>query len=112
MANNKSTYQQVHNVSINKDYLAKIARNMDLSKKDYKVLLLLFTQLDGYRMPFNNERKTKDPLNFSIIDVETIANALCMSKKSVRKCIDRIHDEGYIEMGSNRTITNGYRFTF
>ena len=111
MANNKATYQQVHNVSINKDALAEIASNMDLSKKDLKVLLLLFTQLDGYKMPFNNERKTKDPMNFSIIDVDTIADALYMSKKSVRKCIDRIHDEGYIEKGSNKTRTLGDGWT-
>ena len=112
MANNRSTYQQVHNVSINKDSIARIAKNRDMSKKDYKVLLLLFTQLDGYKIPFNNEKATKDPLNFTKIDVKSISSTLGMSKKEVKKCIDKIHDEGYIEKGSNRMVSNGYRFTF
>lgn len=112
MANNKSTYQQVHNVSINKEKLAELASNPSLSKKDYKVLLLLFTQLDGYRMPTANERARKDPLNFSIVDIEKIASCLDMSKKAVKKCIENIYFEGYLEEGSNTTIRDGYRFTF
>ena len=112
MANNRATYQQVHNVSINKEKLAELASDNTLSKKDFKVLLLLFTQLDGYRTPFGYERSTNDPLNFSIIDIKTISETLNMSKKTVKKCIDNIHYEGYIEKGSNDTISNGYRFTF
>ena len=36
---------------------------------------------------------------------------LNMSKKDIKKSIQTLLDYGYIEMGSNETITDGYRFT-
>ena len=112
MANNRNTYQQVHNVSINKEKLIDISTNLDLSKKDLRVLFLLFTQLEGYSIPKTYHKDHVDPMNFKKIDEEAISEVLCMSKKSVKKSIANLYNEGYIEEGSNETISHGYRFTF
>lgn len=111
MANNRNTYQQVHNVSINRDKLSEIASNGDLSKKDIRVLIALFTTLDGYSLPLNTESQ-KDPLNFKKIDRKKIAKLLDIDKSDVDKSIDNLSIEGYIEEGSNDTIKHGWRFTF
>lgn len=105
MANNKFTYQQQRNVSIPRDALINIA-SLDLGKKDYKVLVVLFTQLDGWG------GGTNDPLNYKKIDINSIAQTLSLKKKDVRASIDTLLDEGLIELGDNDTVRYGYRFTF
>ena len=112
MANNRNTYQQVENISVKRNKILEIATNLDLSKNDIRVFLVLLTQLDGYSLPKKYSQHHKDPLNFKIIDVDAIADLLYLSKKKVKKSIENIHDEGYIEEGSNETIQHGYRFTF
>lgn len=112
MANNRNTYQQVENISVKREKILEISTNLDLSKNDIRVFLVLLTQLDGYTVPKTMHQKHRDPLNFKIIDIDQIADLLCLSKKKVRKSIEHIHDEGLIEEGSNDTIKHGYRFTF
>jgi hypothetical protein len=112
MANNNYVYQQQRNVSIPRDALIQIASNEELGKKDLKVLLLLFTQLDGWGPQTTKSIRTKDPLNFKKIDIESIADSLGMKKKEVKECIEHIMSECLIETGLNDTVKNGYRFTF
>lgn len=109
MANNRCTYQQVSNVSIPKVNLLEIARNEELSKKDFRVLLCLFTELDGWKPGVYN---TKDPQNYKKIDIKTIAYSLCMNKKDVRHAIEKLLDCDIIEEGYSDTVSNGYRFCF
>lgn len=112
MSNHRSTYQQQETVSIKRDKMIDLASDTEYSKKDYKVLLLLLSQLDGYTVPIKVSQNHKDPLNFKILDIEKMADTLSMSKKEVKKSIEKLHDDGILEKGSNDTIKNGYRFTF
>ena len=110
MANNRCTYQQVTNVSINKDSLLEIAADLELTKKDYEVLLCLFTELDGWAP--SSSRYTKDPLNFKKIDVKAISEVLDLDKQELKKSIRNLIEAGIIECGDSETIKDGYRFTF
>lgn len=111
MANVKAVYQQINTVSVQRIAIIDIASDEDLSCKDYKVLLMLLSQLEGYSRPVNYKEEN-DPLNFKRINPESIADALRIKKKDVKKSIQWLLELGYIEMGSNETIKNGYRFTF
>ena len=71
MANNNAVYQQMTNVSIPRDRLMWLAADDGMSKKAYKVMLCLFTQLDGYNKI--TQRRTKDPQNFKMIDFKASA---------------------------------------
>ena len=110
MANNKFTYQQVTNVSINKNKLVEIATNYHLSENDLRVVIVLFTELNGWRE--SEKRETKDPLNFKKIDLETIGDILDMKKKDVKKSIKHLINSDLIEEGDSDTVKNGYRFRF
>ena len=112
MANNRNTYQQVETISVKREKIVDIAVNPELSKDDYRVFLVLLSQLEGYSVPKTFHKNHKDPLNFKIIDIEAISELLYMSKKKVKKCIRYLHEEGIIEEGGNDTIKSGYRFTF
>ena len=109
MANNRNAYQQTYNVSIPKEALLDIACNRKLKKKDYQVLLVLFTELDGWSP---GKRYTKDPLNFKKLDISMISNTLRFDKKQVKKSLAVLLDEYIIEDGYSDTVKNGYRFTF
>ena len=109
MAQANYTYQQTRNVSINKNNLQNIASDTNLSETDIRVCLILFTELNGWN---NGDNHKKDPLNYKIIDKESIARTLGIKKKKVKKAIDNLIDEGYIENGESETVSNGYRFTF
>ena len=108
----RCTYQQLETVSVKRERIIDIATNLDLSKNDLRVLLVLLSQLEGYNYPKTMHTEHKDPLNFKIIDIAAISDLLCLSKKKVKNSIEHIHDEGLIEEGSNETIKSGYRFTF
>lgn len=113
MANNNFTYQQVYTVSVNKRSISKIASDEDLSKNDYKVFLVLLTQLEGYRYDYESKgRKRVDPENFKSIDINVIAKTTFLSKKKIKKSIKNLINGGYLETGSNDVIEDGYRFTF
>lgn len=112
MANNRCTYQQVETLSVKRDKITDIAVNIEWSKTDLRVFLALLTQLEGYSVPKTLHNDHKDPLNFKIIDIEAMADLLLISKKKVKKSINRLHEEGVIEEGGNDTIKSGYRFTF
>lgn len=112
MANTRGTSQQMSNVSINKNKLIEIAGNEALSKKDLRVLLCLFTELEGYKRPEKERRDTKDPLNYKKIDARTIAEILNISKKEVKKSIENLIEADLLEPGDSGTVKNGYRFQF
>ena len=112
MANNRNTYQQVQTVSVSRDKLIEIASDIDYNKKDLKVFLALLTQLDGYTIPIKSNKDQQDTLNFKMIDKDSLADLLSLSKKEVNKSINKLYNDGYIEKGDNATIKGGYRFTF
>jgi hypothetical protein len=109
MAQNGYVYQQVMNVSIPKDGLKEfIIMNDNLSKKDLRVCLMLFTELNGW---VDTNRK-RDPENFKKIDPEEIADALGYSTSVVKDSLKTLRHEGIIEKGNNQSMKNGYRFRF
>ena len=114
MAVNKFTYQQQNNVSINRNMLISLAAE-DLSKKEYKVLIMLFSVLNGYSPSvdrYGNIDRKKDPKNFTRIDKSSIADSIGLSVSKVEDCIERFLDLGLLEEGENDTVRKGYRFTF
>ena len=113
MANNKSTYQQINTVSVPKKELRDyVIYNQELNKKDYRVFLMLLTELNGYTPPKNRSYIDSDPLNFTKVDSEQIAEQLDMDESDVKKCIKKLVKEGIIEKGDTHNMKNGYRFTF
>ena len=110
MANNKSVYQQTNNVSIPKNRLLDITADEYFGKKTYKVLLCLFTELNGF--DHNLLKRSQDPLNFKKIDFKAIAQTVGLSKDEVKKCVNNLIDWGYVEEGCSDTVNDGYRFTF
>ncbi len=112
MSNHRAVYQQTSTVSVPKKELREyVIYNPELNKKDYKVFLMLLTELDGYS---NHKRKSydDDPQNFTKIDSEQIAEQLDMDESDVRKSIKKLLNEGIIEKGNTTNVKNGYRFTF
>lgn len=115
MSQHNATYQQQHTVSIRRQKLIDIALLEELDTDDYRVFLILLTQLDGFKIPeptATNSTTFKDPLNFKKIDVEQIADTLGIKKKKVKKSIDLMYNLYLLEKGDNETVKNGYRFTF
>lgn len=115
MSQNRFVYNQVYTVSVPKKELTELACNKDLSKKDLRVCLLLFTKLDGYKIGDKvtlGDGRLKDPMNYNRIDIESIAETLGLKKKEVKASIETLIEQGIIEEGSTTTIKNGYRFTF
>ena len=113
MANNKFVSQSVYNVSVNRDKLIEIACNEDMSKKEYKVFIMLLSQLTGYRPPeVDRSNSAPDPLNFKRVDERQIADSLNLKKKDVSEAIDQLFDYGYLEEGSNDSVSDGWRFKF
>lgn len=113
MANNRFVYQQQTNVSIPRKGLLYLAEAPDLKQNDYRVLLALFSTLDGWDDTASTRRsKTEDPLNFRIVKASQIGDLTGLSKKEVKFSISRLLQHGIIERGSNDTIKDGYRFTF
>lgn len=115
MSQHNATYQQQHTVSIRRQKLLDVALLKDLDETDYRVFLILLTQLDGFKLPLPGDTNCttyKDPLNFKKIDVEQIANTLGIKKKEVKKSLELLYNLYLIEKGDNETVKNGYRFTF
>lgn len=110
MSNRSFTYQQVETISVKRNKILEISTNPSFTKNDYKVFLLLLTQLEGYAIPLKGNYT--DPMNFKIIDIKTMSDTIGISKKKVKKSIDDLCFEGILEEGSNDTIKKGYRFTF
>lgn len=110
MASNKFVYQCARNVSVPRDKMLEIACNPMFNKKDYRVFLILLTQLEGYVRP--EKGKDNDPMNFKKIDIESISESLGIKKKEVKESIRNLMDAFLLETGDSETIKNGYRFTF
>lgn len=111
MASNRNTYQQVHNISVPRNNIVDMAISQMYSKTDYKVFLMLLTELDGFSPPAN-KIDYRDPLNYKKIDKKRIAERLGIKKDKVNDSIDNLRNYGIIEKGNTESIKNGYRFTF
>ncbi len=121
MANINTTYQQINTFSVNRQaFLEAVVYNDSLTENDLRVVCLLLTQLDGFRyekvyhMKDGKERRqwNNDPKNFKNIDVKRMAKSLNISKKEVKRALDRLKEECILDQGSNETVKDGYRFTF
>ena len=116
MSAHRCTYQQVYTVSIRKAAILERILLMDkFSKDELRVILLLFTELNGYSPAndgFNNNQRTADPYNFKAISYNQIADVLGIKKKKVEKIIEKLKDEEIIEKGSSDSVRKGWRFTF
>ena len=112
MANQRNTYQQVNTISVPREKILEIASDIEFGKNDFRVFLILLTQLEGYSLPKNLRADHKDPMNFKMIDLGQISDTLNLSKKKVKKSINYLLDEGLLEEGYNETVSSGYRFTF
>ena len=105
--------------------LENVVYNRDLSKKDLRVFLLLLTKLNGV-----SEEKAReyaiaieigddyDESEASKHDVwiplsaKQIAKDLHMDKEDVKESIERLVDENILQVGTSKTVKNGYRFSF
>lgn len=125
MANNNAVYQQLHTVSIPRKGLMGLAKSDELDAIDYKIILMLFTQLDGYNSKMDNpsNKRFNDPRNFKKIDIDQISDTLGIKKKEIKKRIKSLYDMKFdfdingerqylLDKGSNESIKDGYRFTF
>lgn len=111
MANTKFTYQQMTKVSIDRNALREIATNESIDETDFRVLLVLFTELNGWDR-YATDGNRNDPLNFKKIDKDSIAKLLYIKKKKVRDSIKNLINYGLLEKGSSDTVEEGYRLTF
>ena len=113
MSAHSYTYQQVYTVSLRKEAIVdRILIDDKFSKDDLRVILLLFTKLDGYKDPEITNNRYNDPLNFKSISMNQIAETLDLKKKKVEKIIDKLVDEDILEKGGSASVKKGYRFTF
>lgn len=115
MANNRFVYQQQTNVSIPRNDIVRLASNQGLKKNDYKVLLCLFSSLNGWNDGdggYRRRTRPHDPENFKSINLTRIADTVNLSKKEVKESIKKLEDFDIIEEGSNDSVKKGYRFTF
>lgn len=109
MANTLDVYQAKSVFSVYRDtFMTKVVMNEELTKKDLRVLNLLLTKLPGFLFRPNRD----DPEIYETIHVKTVADTLNLRKKDVEESIEHLFDLGLIEKGSNRTVKNGWRFTF
>ena len=121
MANINTTYQQINTFSVNRQaFLEAVVYNESLTENDLRVICLLLTQLNGFRyekvahMKDGTERRSwnNDPKNFKNIDIKKMAKSLHLSKKEIKRSLDRLREECIIEIGSSPTVKDGYRFLF
>ncbi len=90
-------------------FIEEVVCNKHLSKKDYRVCLLLLTHLSGY---WRGTGRTKDPGNYKSVSVSQMADTLGYSKSEVKECIRNLVDLRIIEADDSNTVKNGYRFRF
>lgn len=110
MAERKEVFQWKTATSVPRDsFFNAIVTNDELSKTDLRVFLFLLTKLNGYDYRINSKT---DPLNYTLIDVNAIADSLDIGKRKVKESISNLQDMGIIECGSSPTINDGYRFIF
>lgn len=105
----------IYKTHIKRQLIDNVILNEDLSKKDLRIAILLFTKLGGYCVNDDirlNDKRLADPNNYSSINIESIAETLNIDKKDVKKSIKKLIKHGVLEDGSSATIKHGYRFTF
>ena len=113
MSANRCVYQQTYNVSVpKKELLDYVVYNDELSKTDYRIFLMLLTELNGYKPAKNDKWGDRDPQVFTKIDTEQIADQLDIDEKKVKESIKTLMKHGIIEKGDTVNMKNGYRFTF
>lgn len=110
MGVSNTVYQQKLTVSVPRETFKLIAEE-NYSKNELRVFLMLLTELSGYKKEDSFDvGKNKDPMNFKIIDTESIADFLDIKEKDVKKAIKRFVADEVIEKGSSSAVSKGYRF--
>lgn len=105
----------IYKSHIKHQLIDNVILNEDLSKKDLRIIMLLFTKLGGYGINKDvklGDQRLSDSRNYSSIDINSIAETLNLDKKDVKKSIKKLVKYGVLEDGSSSTIKHGYRFTF
>lgn len=93
------TWQNQKTVSYNRhDWMNCVVRNEELTKKELRVLLHLFTHLDHK--------------NFKEISPKQIGKDLNIDKDDVKDAIQTLIRMEIIEQGSSPSVKNGYKTTF
>ena len=90
-------------------FMELIVCNKDLSKKDYRVCLLLLTYLNGF---WRGTGRIEDPGNYRSISFSQMADTLGYSKSEVKECVNHLLDMRILEEDNSCTVKNGYRFRF
>jgi len=128
MADSRNIKQFQRNVSIPREALLdKIEETVDdLKKIDYQVFLVLLCsyKIEGFTIPDGHmtDQRYEDPMNYTIIDMNTIADKIGVKRKEVKRSLERLEDAGIIQKGvvsyTSKGINNknesvhidGYRF--
>lgn len=105
-----SVYQAKTTFSVPRDSFRElIVCNNALSKKDYRVCMLLLTHLSGF---WRNTGRTEDPCNYKSVSFSQMAETLGYTKGEVKECMKHLLKMRIIEADDSNTVKNGYRFTF
>lgn len=96
MSQYKKIHQNKFTVSVPTKSMEEIAQNGSLSRKDLRVCLALLARLDGER--------------YKMIDIESIAYMLNMTKKEVKNCLIDLQSEDIIVCGCDDYVSEGYKF--
>ena len=95
MARFNKINQNMDSVTIPKKFLLSIIYRYELTKKEYSLLLFLFTTLDS--------------TNYNYLDDKRIMRKLEMTEKEYKKALNGLLDIGIIAEGSDES-SDGYRF--
>jgi predicted transcriptional regulator len=110
------TYKNVHkwneSTTVPHQLLKVMAFDWELKELDFRVCLLLLTQLSGYTPKRGKSDEENSTMNFASIDCAQIAETLDVEEKKVSKSIKRLVKHGYLEKGSNDTCKVAYRFRY
>jgi len=99
MATSRNTFQYKESISVNRfNFLERVVRNNDLSKKDLRVCLHLLTHLDS--------------VSYKEVSKKQIAFDLNLSKSDVTKSIKNLIDFEVIDEGSSASVDGGYKLLF
>lgn len=113
MADSRNIKQYQRNASIPREALLDVVEETvdDLKKIDYQVFLVLLCsyKLEGFTIPDGHatDSRYEDPMNYTIIDINAIADKIGAKRKEVKKSLERLEDVGIIQKGVVSYTTKG-----